>query len=172
MAHLMIRTRPSRNVHQTHWGFRQPLFRDFNRLFTEMVNAVEIEENGTASPEGEVLLRPRLDITETDTVWSLTAEVPGVPTEAMSVTIRDDILEISGAPVAHDGETAASHHLSERRPGRFFRKLKLPKDVLDTKLSSAIHHNGLLTLTIPKRVKLPDDILSIPVTQGPVDSEG
>jgi HSP20 family protein len=166
MTRLMIRTRPSRNLHHTHWGFREPIFQDFNRLLAEMVQAVETKQSGAASPEGEVLLRPRLDITETASEWSLTAELPGVPTASIQATVRDDILEISGAPTVPTEENDAAQRLNERRPGRFFRQLKLPVDELDIHQATAVHHHGLLTLTIPRRVEAPPAEVSIPVTTG------
>ena len=101
---------------------------------------------------------PRADITETDTTFSITAEVPGIKREDVKINIDDHVLSISGEKDQKKEEKGETFHRIERFYGSFNRRFSLPDNVNEDKIE-AVFKDGLLTLTIPKtEVKKPKAI--------------
>lgn len=92
---------------------------------------------------------PALDIRETDEAYIVTAELPGLSADQISVRFKNGGLTISGQKQEDKREEAGSYHLRERSWGRFQRSLTLP-DGIDAENMSAVHADGVLTVTIPK----------------------
>ncbi len=112
---------------------------------------------------------PALDVSETDTHYTLQLDVPGVTREQLKVTVegRRIALETVDAPaaVAPDAKPAAApadaapapaapavrELYRERSAARYARTVSLPAEV-DQAASQARFDNGVLTLTLAKRV--------------------
>lgn len=102
------------------------------------------------APRADVWL-PTLDVRETDTAYEVQAEIPGIPPEAVDVTVENGLLTVSGEKsqeIRQDDGNGRVHHV-ERSYGKFVRKVKLPRNV-DPEGVTAIAANGVLTITIPK----------------------
>ena len=115
---------------------------------------------------------PALDVSETDTHYTLQLDVPGVTREQLKVTVegRRVALETVDAPVvesAVDAAPAASATATsapavsapavrelyrERSAARYARTVSLPSEV-DQTASQAKFDNGVLTLTLAKKVR-------------------
>lgn len=99
---------------------------------------------------------PAMDVKECADHYEVAAELPGVDEQDVKVTIRGDLLSISGEKHAeHRGERAAMH-VSERSFGSFTRSLRLP-DNADKGGINAEYTKGVLTVTIPKQVRAAAD---------------
>lgn len=98
------------------------------------------------------LLIMRTDVVAHDDAYTVTAELPGFDKEDITVTYRDDTLTItanqsSGDVLDDDGRVLRR----ERRASRLTRRFRLTNVVADR--VSAHYHGGLLTVTLPKKVR-------------------
>lgn len=75
---------------------------------------------------------------------------PGVKKEDLEINVEDDVLTVSGARAAALPEGYTALH-RERRAGRFSRSFALSRD-LDAGAAEARLEDGVLTLTLPRRV--------------------
>ena len=80
----------------------------------------------------------------------LSAALPGIAPEDISVTIDQGTLTISAESAkAAEGESESGFMVRERRHGKFHRALQLPKWVDADGVETRYQH-GLLTVTLPK----------------------
>lgn len=94
---------------------------------------------------------PAVDIRENATAYVLTADLPGVAKDQVRIDVdgRTVSLEAQVPSVAQpEGERLI---YSERSTTRFARRLTLPTDVNEGGATASLD-NGVLTLTLPKRV--------------------
>lgn len=94
-------------------------------------------------------LSPALDLTENDTGYSLTVELPGLDPEAVDVKLSNGMLSISGEKTETEEHENDDRHVSERRWGSFRRAIRLPENV-DPEKIDARFENGVLTVSLPK----------------------
>ena len=93
------------------------------------------------------------DIRETDTDYVLEADLPGFNKEDIHVDIAQDTLTISAERHSQheDKEKKGSYIRCERSYGSYERSFSL--EGVDTDAIKASFVNGVLTLTMPKRVE-------------------
>ena len=93
----------------------------------------------------------KLDVSESDNAYTITAEIPGVSKDAIQVTVENNVVtigaEVKQEDVKRDGDKVLH---SERYFGAVSRTLALPGDVDETQ-ASAKYENGVLTLVLPKK---------------------
>ena len=93
--------------------------------------------------------RPRIDITESETEVTATAELPGVDKKDIEINVHDDVLEIKGQTSKETERKNQSYYLNERYYGSFERRIGLPAEV-DSERTTAKFENGILTIVMPK----------------------
>jgi HSP20 family protein len=93
----------------------------------------------------------KVDATEDDKAYRITAEIPGVRKEDIKVSVVDNEVTIS-AEVKSQSEKKEGERIvhSERYYGAVSRSFTLPQAV-DEEGAQAKYDNGVLTLTLPKR---------------------
>jgi HSP20 family protein len=95
---------------------------------------------------------PALDISEDDTAYSVTVDMPGVAKEAVKVRIDGRRVHIEStaadAPSPADGSRLLYR---ERRTASYARSFALPVEIDQTQ-SQARFDNGVLTLHLVKRI--------------------
>lgn len=103
---------------------------------------------------GQLLRAPVADVIETENEIRVTAEMPGLSPEDVSVDIENSVLTISGEKREErtEGEDRSTWHLTERRYGHFSRSFVLPREV-DSDAIRASFENGILEVTVPKSEK-------------------
>ena len=104
---------------------------------------------------------PALDVSETDTAYNVVFDVPGVAREQIKVSVegRRVSIETVDLPKAVPVEGAAAEApkeatrslYRERSNARYARTVSLPAEV-DQTASQAKFENGVLTLTLAKKV--------------------
>ena len=100
---------------------------------------------------------PALDVSETDAGYSVAFEVPGVTREQLKVSVEGrrvsiETIDAATATAADQPKTAAPRVLyRERSTARYARTVRLPAEV-DQASSTAKFENGVLTLTLAKKV--------------------
>lgn len=102
-----------------------------------------------ATGEMERLLKPALDVAETEHGYLVRAELPGVAKEDVSITIEDGVLTLAGEKKREEEHADKSWHRVERSYGAFQRTLTLPKGV-DGDKAEAVFKDGVLTIELPK----------------------
>lgn len=121
------------------------LYRDMNRLFEDVLRRPDAEPGGS----GELLLTPRINVSETEEAIRVTVELPGVRQEEIEVAIDDGVLTIRGEKRIERSEERQDQRIVERMFGRFQRTLQLPFQP-DADKVDARFENGVLEVTIPK----------------------
>ena len=93
----------------------------------------------------------KVDATEDDKAYRISAEIPGVRKEDVKVSVVDNEVTIS-AEVKRQSEKKEGERVvhSERYYGAVSRSFTLPQAV-DGDSAQAKYDNGVLTLTLPKR---------------------
>ena len=132
-------------------GFRAQGFDPFSVLRREMEQLFDGVMRGGAAQEGSAgtVVAPRIDVSEEDREIRITAELPGMKPDDVSVTIDDDVLTIRAEREQEREAKRRDYHLIERSIGVFQRTLRLPFPV-DPGQVQARMENGLLTISIPK----------------------
>ena len=89
-----------------------------------------------------------VDVTESEDEYVLTANIPGVEAEDVSVKLEDQIVSIS-AMSTEDEDEQNGYLVRERRVGKYNRNLRLGSKFEHDKVKAVVK-NGVLTLSIPK----------------------
>lgn len=101
------------------------------------------------SPEG-LGWAPRVDFADTEDEFLLTAELPGIAAEDVSVDVEEGILTLKGQKKDEREEKTKNLHIYEREYGSFERRFTLPRSVNPDQVK-ADFANGVLTVHLPKR---------------------
>lgn len=118
---------------------------EMNRLFDEFFSLAPERRRGLL--EGE--WQPSIDIAETNESVVVTAELPGVSQDDVSITVMNNILTLKGEKKEEKEIKKENYHRIERNYGSFQRFVSLPTDVQSDK-AKATYKDGILTITIPK----------------------
>lgn len=92
---------------------------------------------------------PAVEVSETDSSIQVTAELPGVAKEDVSVDLDDNVLTIRGEKKEEKKVEQAEQYLVERYYGSFQRSFTLPAPV-DPEKVRAEFNNGVLTVKLEK----------------------
>jgi HSP20 family protein len=104
--------------------------------------------HGDPLPSPEVI---KVDVKETDAVYTVHAEIPGVAKEEIHVTLDGNAVTLSAEVKQQDNTSKDEKVLrSERYFGSVSRSFQLPQDI-DREASKAKFENGVLTLTLAKK---------------------
>lgn len=95
---------------------------------------------------------PRVDIHEEENSYVLKADLPGVDVKDIEITLDKNVLTIKGERAVEQTNEGQGFTRRERFSGAFIRKFTLP-ETADGQNISATNANGVLTLTIAKRVE-------------------
>ena len=96
-------------------------------------------------------LNPRVDIHEDEKAVYVKAEIPGLDEKDLNVTLKENMLTISGEKKAEktEGEKNKNYWYCERVFGSFSRTIALP-DAIKHDEVKANYKNGVLEIEIPK----------------------
>lgn len=92
---------------------------------------------------------PRVNIAEDADGYVVEALAPGVDPTTLDLSVKDNVLTISGEKKAPEGVRAEAFHRSERSAGRFVRAVELPDD-LNAEQVNAAYTDGILRVNLPK----------------------
>jgi HSP20 family protein len=88
-----------------------------------------------------------INVQADDEAYMITAEVPGLTADDLSVEVLEDLVTLRGeyGDIDHESRLLSEIH----RSGGFFRKIRLPESV-DADSVEAKVENGLLSVRLPK----------------------
>ncbi|MBO8130695.1 MAG: Hsp20/alpha crystallin family protein [Candidatus Marinimicrobia bacterium] len=121
------------------------LYNEVNRIFDTFFSGIEEEEDTLVTN-----FYPAVDIEEREKDYYVTVELPGVKKDDVKITIKDNMLTISGEKKSEKKEKGKDYHRSERVYGKFQRTFRLP-DMVETENVQAEYKDGILHITIPKK---------------------
>jgi len=118
------------------WQEMQRLQNEVNRLFSGVTQAVGQDY-------------PPINIWMGGDDVIVTAEMPGLDTADVDISVIGDRLTLSGSRDMTPLKEGESYHRQERNFGRFSRTIQLPFNVEATKVD-AKYDKGILTITLPR----------------------
>lgn len=120
---------------------RDPFQTLFSRLFGDTLPELYGASDSTGTP--------RTNISETDTAYELSFELPGLEEKDIHVHMQEQTLTVTAE--RHDTRDASTRrwHRVEQRYGQFARTISLPHDASNNGIE-AVYQKGVLTVTVPK----------------------
>jgi len=127
---------------------------DMDRLFSTFFGRQREEMDGFWSPT--------VDIEEDNESFLVKAEIPGLKKEDIKISVRGNLLSVSGER-KHESEIKdKTFHRIERSYGKFSRTITLPSDVESDKVK-ATYKDGILTIILPKPESLKQKEIEVEV---------
>lgn len=129
--------------------FPRQFFDEMNRLLKAADRGwvpAHDEESNVATSQW----MPAVDIREQSERFVIEADLPGVPPEAIEVTMDNGILSIKGERQAPADPQSEAYRRIERVSGSFHRRFSLPESADGEGITAASKH-GLLEIVIPKK---------------------
>ncbi|MDX1528531.1 MAG: Hsp20/alpha crystallin family protein [Gammaproteobacteria bacterium] len=131
-------------------GMLRQFHDEVSRLFDEDYRGLVSGDQSSAATSHWA---PAVDIKEEVDRYVLRADVPGVDSKDIEITMENGVLTIKGERKYEDQEEREGYKRVERVYGTFFRRFTLP-DTADAEKVSASSKNGVLEVSIPKQEKV------------------
>ncbi len=126
------------------------LFRNnFGRFFNDSFCTNQLASQKT---DQEKEWQPVVDIIKKDKKVIVTAELPGINKEDISIDVNEDVLTLKGERKYENEVKDADYYRKERFSGSFSRSFALPAGV-STEEINAEYKDGILTIEIPEAEK-------------------
>jgi len=124
--------------------------RDFDRMRREMDRLWDsFFEGRPARRTEEGQWYPSLDVAETKNDVVVKAEIPGLDSKDIDISLSNGVLTIRGEKKREREEKEENYHLVERSYGSFTRLVQLPCEVKADKIDAS-YKNGVLKVILPK----------------------
>ena len=104
---------------------------------------------GRMPMERQDLWAPTVDIVENNGNIEVKVELPGMNKDDIKVTIKNNMLQLSGERRQEEKTEEKTFHRIERYFGKFSRTIQLPADI-DADKIKAQYKDGVLNITLPK----------------------
>jgi HSP20 family protein len=123
---------------------------DFDRFLEDLSGGFGLAPSALAPKP----FAPVFEASELEDAYRVTAELPGVDSADLDVSVEDGVLSIQG----HRGDAGDESEETER----FERRIRFPGEVVEAE-TKATYKNGLLTVTVPKPAEVKPEVRSIPI---------
>lgn len=130
------------------WALINRLHHDLDRLIGREFVTGEDESRGAVSD-----WLPAVDVQEKPDAFLLQADLPGVDSKDIDITMENGLLSLRGRRQSESQQENGGYRRVERASGEFFRRFTLP-DTADPEAISAQMTNGVLTVRIGKRAEI------------------
>ncbi len=108
----------------------------------------EVQHKGeTTRPEKYFV--PAVDIFETDNEVTVVAEMPGVGSKGVDISLQDDVLTIKGSPEPEPESDDRRILLQEYESGNYLRRFTVAETIDQDKIEASMT-DGLLKVVLPK----------------------
>jgi HSP20 family protein len=134
-----------------------------NRWLESAVNRVFSDfglDNTWEASAPQAAFNPRVEIREDKDALIVSAEIPGVEKDKLTVEVNDGVLTLSGSKVQEAVSDENSVYRAERIYGEFKRGFVLPDNVDAAKIDAEFR-NGVLKVTLPKKPEAAPKQISI-----------
>ena len=133
------------------WSVLRKFHDDVNQLFGESPWSLPAEDDQSKVVTSR--WSPAVDIKEEEDRFVLLADIPGVDSKDIEVTMDKGVLTVKGERSREKEEERNGYKRVERSYGTFYRRFSLP-DSADADAITAKGKNGVLEVTIPKHEKV------------------
>jgi len=129
------------------WELRSP-FDELERMRREL-DRLSGDFTGSVFRLPSAGVFPLVNVTEDPDNYYVRAELPGVKTDELGISVTGDTLTLSGERKLPEENEKASYHRREREAGSFSRVISLPSRLNVDKVK-AHAEDGVLTVVLPK----------------------
>ena len=129
------------------WDWRSP-FGELERMRREL-DRLSGDFTGSVFRLPSAGVFPLVNVTEDPDNYYVRAELPGVKTDELGISVTGDTLTLSGERKLPEENEKASYHRREREAGSFSRVISLPSRLNVDKVK-AHAEDGVLTVVLPK----------------------
>jgi HSP20 family protein len=140
------------------------LHREVDRVFESFWSGFGapalLRDNG-----GGIALDVRVDASEDDKAYHVTAELPGLSEKDVEITFADNTLTISGEKKEEKEVKEENYHRRERSFGSFRRSFTLPAEVDEEKIVASFK-DGVMTIDLPKSTSAQKKAKKITISRG------
>lgn len=135
----------------TKYSVRRPTYSNWSDLEDVSNRLSRFFDDSFLSSMREGRWMPPVTVSETADELLMTAELPGMSEDDISIDLENNVLSISGQKqeVREEGDEERRYHVYERSFGAFNRSFTLPRTV-DANAIEARYDNGILTVRLPK----------------------
>lgn len=133
------------------FGTRSGMFYNFRNEMDHLFDRFFTGENGGETAQ-VANWTPRLNLSETDSAYEVSVDLPGLKPEEVNVELRNGDLWITGERKTHAETQDKTWHRVESYYGEFRRGIRLGGDV-DAERVSAEYNDGVLQVHVPKSEK-------------------
>lgn len=144
-------------------GFALGPFGEFGRSRPHIEPFRRFEDAFAGLSSGMGKLHIKSDVSETDDIYRIEAELPGLEEDDISVSVTDRLLTITGEKKDETKDEREDYHLAERHYGSVTRTFPIPEEV-DLSKSKASFKNGVLSITLPKKAQAKPKAQNIPIS--------
>lgn len=123
------------------------LHRRLDRMFDDFFGDFGLTPAGTSNRTVDFV--PRMDVSESEKEYTLTAELAGLNEKDVDITLQDNVLTVQGEKKGERDEKNGRWSLTERSYGTFSRSIALPAEVEEDKIEASFK-DGVLTVRLPK----------------------
>lgn len=120
----------------------------FSRRFNDIVDEMFNTNNGMNYRQDGFM--PSVDIAESESEFEISAQLPGLKKDAISIDLENGRLTISGERKFENEEEGKNYHRVETSYGSFSRSFYLP-DSINEESINATYTDGVLNITIQKQ---------------------
>jgi HSP20 family protein len=106
---------------------------------------------------------PSVDISETDTEYTITGELPGVNKNDVSITVQNGMLTIQGERRHEAEQKGKKYHRVECCYGSFMRSFRVPDDADEGKVKAEFK-DGMLNISMPKSERTKAKTINVSVS--------
>lgn len=127
--------------------------------FREMEEFFDRYNRNRTTPSRE-MWAPAVNISETEKEYVITAELAGIDSKDVEITVQNNVLTLRGERHDRKESKEAKRHLVETSYGRFSRSFSLPTDVIEDQIS-AKGKDGMLSIHVPKAEVAPSKKITV-----------
>ena len=107
---------------------------------------------------------PALDVAETDDAVVVKAEIPGMESKDLDISMSGDVLTLKGEKKEEKEEKTKTFHRVERSYGAFSRSVRMPCPV-DAGKVEATYKDGVLRISLPKKEEAKTRSIAVKVAE-------
>ena len=97
--------------------------------------------------------KPEIDIKESDNLFQIKADIPGLTKKDIKISVKGDQLTISGERKKIIDNENDHYHYRERSVGKFNRSFNLPESINRDKIHASFK-NGILSIELEKHEEI------------------
>ena len=125
------------------------IFNDFDNFLNDFSSSL----NYSSSWE------PKFEVLNTDTMYCIRAEIPGMSKKDIDIELENNTLSISGDRKWNDKD---QNNYSEFSYGKFYRSFNLPEDVKENNIKASMK-DGILSVQVPRIEKVKPEVKKIAI---------